>query len=180
MPSTSSEISPIAIPATGAFSGTPAFINPIEEAQALVRLKDEFELTHEEVAQAVGKSRTAVTNLMRLMALDAEVRKLLDEAHDEALEILTRHRDAMERMVEALLERETVGPDEMAEIFADVPKWEHSDDGMRVRFPLDPQPHPATQAAMEEADEEPASTTREVTVKAPSPRTSSRPADAGA
>lgn len=69
-------------------------LNPIEEAQALVRLKDEFELTHEEVAQAVGKSRTAVTNLMRLMALDAEVRKLLEHGdlemgHARALLTLT-------------------------------------------------------------------------------------------
>ncbi len=53
-------------------------LNPIEEAMALKRLQDEFELTHQEVAQAVGKSRTAVTNLLRLIALDAEVKKLLE------------------------------------------------------------------------------------------------------
>jgi len=53
-------------------------LNPIEEAQALLRLKDEFQLTHEQVAQAVSKSRVAVTNLMRLMSLEPEVRKLLE------------------------------------------------------------------------------------------------------
>lgn len=53
-------------------------LNPIEEAMALKRLQDEFELTHQEVAQAVGKSRTAVTNLLRLMTLDGEVKKLLE------------------------------------------------------------------------------------------------------
>jgi len=53
-------------------------LNPIEEAVALKRLQDEFELTHQEVAQAVGKSRTTVTNLLRLMALTEEVKTLLE------------------------------------------------------------------------------------------------------
>lgn len=53
-------------------------LNPIEEAVALKRLQDEFELTHQEVAQAVGKSRTTVTNLLRLIALTDEVKTLLE------------------------------------------------------------------------------------------------------
>jgi ParB family chromosome partitioning protein len=53
-------------------------LNPIEEAVALKRLQDEFELTHAEVAQAVGKSRTTVTNLLRLIALNEEVKTLLE------------------------------------------------------------------------------------------------------
>lgn len=53
-------------------------LNPIEEAMALKRLQDEFELTQSEVAQAVGKSRTTVTNLLRLMALTDEVKTLLE------------------------------------------------------------------------------------------------------
>ena len=53
-------------------------LNPIEEAIALSRLQREFELTQQEVAQAVGKSRTAVTNLLRLMALHPEVKKMLE------------------------------------------------------------------------------------------------------
>lgn len=53
-------------------------LNPMEEAMALKRLQDEFELTHQEVAQAVGKSRTTVTNLLRLIALTDEVKKLLE------------------------------------------------------------------------------------------------------
>jgi ParB family chromosome partitioning protein len=53
-------------------------LNPIEEAMALKRLQDEFELTHQEVAQAVGKSRTTVTNLLRLIALTDEVKMLLE------------------------------------------------------------------------------------------------------
>ena len=52
-------------------------LNPIEEAMALKRLQDEFELTQQEVANAVGKSRAAVTNLMRLMALHADVQNML-------------------------------------------------------------------------------------------------------
>ena len=53
-------------------------LNPIEEAIALSRLQQEFELTQQEVAKAVGKSRTAVTNLLRLMALNPEVKKMLE------------------------------------------------------------------------------------------------------
>ncbi|MFT5420215.1 MAG: ParB family chromosome partitioning protein [Candidatus Endobugula sp.] len=58
-------------------------LNPLEEAVALKRLQDEFELTHQQVADAVGKSRTAVTNLLRLIALDEEVKKLLEHGDIE-------------------------------------------------------------------------------------------------
>ena len=54
-------------------------LNPLEEAVALHRLLDEFGLTHQEIANAVGKSRTTVTNLMRLLELAPEVKALVDE-----------------------------------------------------------------------------------------------------
>ncbi len=53
-------------------------LNPIEEAIALKRLQDEFELTHQEVATAVGKSRTTITNLLRLISLTDDVKVLLE------------------------------------------------------------------------------------------------------
>ncbi len=53
-------------------------LNPIEEAIALQRLLDEFAMTHHEIADAVGKSRTTVTNLLRLLSLTDEVRLLLE------------------------------------------------------------------------------------------------------
>ena len=53
-------------------------LNPMEESLALKRLQDEFELTQQEVADAVGKSRTAVTNLLRLLNLTDEVRTMLE------------------------------------------------------------------------------------------------------
>lgn len=49
-------------------------LNPLEEASALQRLLADFELTHQQVAQAVGKSRTAVSNLLRLLDLNADVK----------------------------------------------------------------------------------------------------------
>ncbi|MDO9139874.1 MAG: ParB/RepB/Spo0J family partition protein [Methylobacter sp.] len=52
-------------------------LNPLEEADALRRLLDEFDMTHQQVADAVGKSRTTVTNLLRLIDLHPEVKKLL-------------------------------------------------------------------------------------------------------
>ena len=53
-------------------------LNPIEEAASLLRLQQEFELTQQEVATAVGKSRSTVANLMRLMTLQDDVRTLLE------------------------------------------------------------------------------------------------------
>ena len=53
-------------------------LNPLEEAIALDRLRIEFELTQQEVAEAVGKSRTTVANLLRLLALNDDVKILLD------------------------------------------------------------------------------------------------------
>ncbi|MGL5030680.1 MAG: ParB/RepB/Spo0J family partition protein [Aeromonas sp.] len=65
-------------------------LNAIEEAVALQRLLSEFELTHQQVAEAVGKSRTTVTNLLRLNQLNDDVKRLvehgdLDMGHARAL-----------------------------------------------------------------------------------------------
>ena len=53
-------------------------LNPIEEAVALQRLIDEFEMTHQQAADAVGRSRVAVSNLLRLLSLSDDVRRLLE------------------------------------------------------------------------------------------------------
>ncbi|TBW56520.1 ParB/RepB/Spo0J family partition protein [Marinobacter halodurans] len=53
-------------------------LNPIEEAFALQRLQDEFGLTQAQVAEAVGKSRTTITNLLRLIGLTEDVRVMLE------------------------------------------------------------------------------------------------------
>ncbi|BDX08698.1 ParB/RepB/Spo0J family partition protein [Planctobacterium marinum] len=58
-------------------------LNAMEEAQALERLILEFELTHQEVAEAVGKSRTTVTNLLRLNNLNDDVKTLLEHGDIE-------------------------------------------------------------------------------------------------
>ncbi|QTF56946.1 ParB/RepB/Spo0J family partition protein [Stutzerimonas frequens] len=52
-------------------------LNPIEEAVALQRLQQEFQLTQQQVADAVGKSRVSVSNLLRLIALPDEIKTLL-------------------------------------------------------------------------------------------------------
>ena len=53
-------------------------LNPLEEARALDRLIREFELTHQEAAEAVGRSRAAVSNLLRLMELSDKVKPMLE------------------------------------------------------------------------------------------------------
>ena len=56
-------------------------LNAIEEAIALQRLIDEFHMTHQEVADAVGKSRASVTNTLRLLKLNPDVRSLVEQGH---------------------------------------------------------------------------------------------------
>lgn len=73
-----------------------ADLNPIEEAKAYQRMIDEFGYLHEEVAASVGKSRTAITNLLRLLKLHARVQDLLidkklSEGHGKILAGLLPH-----------------------------------------------------------------------------------------
>ncbi len=83
-------------------------LNPLEEAQAVRRLVDEFELTHQQAADAIGRSRTAVTNLLRLLELGPETRALvesgeLEMGHARALLALVNSRQQAE--VAALVAR---------------------------------------------------------------------------
>jgi ParB family chromosome partitioning protein len=76
-------------------------LNPLEEARAFERLIGEFGLTHQQVAEAVGRSRAAVTNLLRLIDLAPEVghmveRRELDMGHARALLGLENHRKQLE------------------------------------------------------------------------------------
>ncbi len=70
-------------------------LNPIDQAESLHRLANEFRLTHEQVAKAVGRSRASITNFLRLLELDEEVKELLirreiDMGHARALLALDR------------------------------------------------------------------------------------------
>ena len=76
-------------------------LNPLEEAAALLRLVEEFGLTHQAAAEAVGRSRAAVSNLLRLMELADEVKELLEQrriemGHARALLGLTSRRQQIE------------------------------------------------------------------------------------
>jgi ParB family transcriptional regulator, chromosome partitioning protein len=82
-------------------------LNPLDQAQSLSRLADEFALTHEQVAKAVGRSRASVSNLLRLLELQDDVKRLLatgkiDMGHARALLPLDAKRQlAMARRTEA-------------------------------------------------------------------------------
>ena len=58
-------------------------LNPIEEAAALDRLVREFDMTHERVAKSIGRSRAAVSNLLRLLDLESATRELLESGELE-------------------------------------------------------------------------------------------------
>jgi len=75
-------------------------LNPLEEAQGLQRLVQEFQLTHEQAAQAVGRSRSAATNLLRLLQLAEPVQQMLmagdlDMGHARALLSLSAAQQVM-------------------------------------------------------------------------------------
>ena len=76
-------------------------LNPVEEARALERLIREFEVTHQEAAKAVGRSRAAVSNLLRLLDLSDKVRAMLESrqlemGHGRALLGLTNARQQLD------------------------------------------------------------------------------------
>ncbi len=76
-------------------------LNPLEEARALERLVGEFQMTHQEAAAAVGRSRVAVSNLLRLLELGDEVKELvakreLEMGHARALLALQARKQQIE------------------------------------------------------------------------------------
>ncbi len=103
-------------------------LNPIEEAEGYRNLMDSFSMTQEEAAERVGKSRSAVANALRLLHLDEEVRKLLEQGrlsggHARALLPLSApvqrkaaqaviDDDLSVRQTEALVKRLTAAPKE--------------------------------------------------------------------
>ena len=87
-------------------------LTPLEEADALKRLIDDFDITHQQAADAVGRSRAAVSNLLRLTELPASIKKLLDEGklemgHARCLLTLPEH-DAESLALEAARNHWTV------------------------------------------------------------------------
>jgi len=90
-------------------------LNPLEEANALHRLLNEFGLTHQQIAKAVGKSRTSVTNFLRLLELAEPVKKMLelsqlDMGHAKAilgLKESDQHKAAKQVFDQGLSVRET-------------------------------------------------------------------------
>ena len=87
-------------------------LTPLEEADALKRLIDDFDITHQQAADAVGRSRAAVSNQLRLTELPASIKKLLDEGklemgHARCLLTLPEH-DAESLALEAARNHWTV------------------------------------------------------------------------
>ncbi|MFY8134740.1 MAG: ParB/RepB/Spo0J family partition protein [Aquimonas sp.] len=84
-------------------------LNPLEEALALQRLIDEFQLTHQQTAEAVGRSRAAVSNLLRLLELPEPIRKLVEARRIEmghARALLTLPADKAETLARQAAEEQ--------------------------------------------------------------------------
>jgi cell division protease FtsH len=110
--------------------------NDIERATAIARaMVTEFGMTDALGPQQLG-NRASEPFLGREMGgqrdysdevsaqVDGEVRKLIDNAHDEARQILRQHRKVLDRLADALCERETLDTPDLMEIFGDLPVWE--------------------------------------------------------
>ncbi len=83
-------------------------LNPMEEAYALSRLKEEFDLTHDQVAKAVGKSRSAVTNFLRLTSLAEPVRLMVENTDLEmghARALLSLSADQQKKAADQIVEK---------------------------------------------------------------------------
>ena len=105
-------------------------LNPLEEAVGIQRLIDEFQMTHQAAAEAVGRSRSAASNLLRLLKLPADVQEmlmsnLLDMGHARALltlepaqQILLANKIVMEKLsvreAERLVQRQSESPAKQA------------------------------------------------------------------
>jgi ParB family transcriptional regulator, chromosome partitioning protein len=84
-------------------------LNPVEESLALQRLIDEFGMTHQQVAEAVGKSRATITNLLRLLTLPEEIRALLERSQIEmghARALITLPTDLQIKAAETIVARQ--------------------------------------------------------------------------
>lgn len=126
-----------------------ADLNPLEEAQAYRQLSEEFGLTHSEIADRVGKSRTTITNMLRLLKLPHPIQDMvleseLTEGHARALlplEVLSRMLDVVEqirdkglsvRQTEALVRRLLSEEEEPAE--RQIPERSPYDDHLEEQF----------------------------------------------
>ena len=92
--------------------------------------------------------------------IDAEIRRMVEEAHDEAREIVTKYRDKLDLMVERLLEKESIDKEEVAEILAEVAKQTPSDPTERARL----------RRAQRDADSAPPAEKKRRSRAAPKPR----------
>lgn len=84
-------------------------LNPIEEAVALQRLIDEFGMTHQQAADAVGKNRATISNLLRLLALPDEVKHMLERGQIEmghARTLITLPEEAQLQAAKLIVERQ--------------------------------------------------------------------------
>jgi len=83
-------------------------LNPMEEANALHRLREEFSMTHQEAAEAVGRSRAAVSNLLRLRNLNDDVKRLVENGDIEmghARALLALENEAQSNVADDVVEK---------------------------------------------------------------------------
>lgn len=83
-------------------------LNPIDQAMALQRFHEEFGLSHQEIADTVGKARTTISNLLRLLSLNDEIKQLMQEGQldmGHARAILTLKADAQMKIAQIVIEK---------------------------------------------------------------------------
>jgi ParB family chromosome partitioning protein len=120
-------------------------LNPLEEAQGYKRLTDEFGLTQQQVADAVGKDRSTIANFLRVLSLPAQVRQMLSEGlltlgHARALLALADEQRMLELANEIVARQLSVREVERRVREANEPTQSRGVEQVRSRAPLLPEP----------------------------------------
>ncbi len=120
-------------------------LNAVEEARGYQRLQEEFQLTHQQISEAVGKDRSTVTNLLRLLTLPDTVQTLLEHGqlsigHAKALLALPTHRAISELATEVVAEGLSVRETERRVRTLSTPPPSTTDVPAKSRGPKTPAP----------------------------------------
>lgn len=124
-------------------------LNPLEEAAAFQQLIEDFQLTHDQVAQRIGRSRTAITNTLRLLHLPASIQKLLQRKElsmGHARALLGTPDRALQEALAARVAKEGLSVREVEQLVRDAGEGDH----VAKPRPTSSNPRPAGLLELEE------------------------------
>lgn len=115
-------------------------LNPMEEARAFERLSKEFSLTHVQISETVGKSRTAITNSLRLLTLSEEIKVFLEQGHLDVghAKVLLSLKESQQLQVAKTIIEKGLSVRETERLVAQVQKPQSNSSASNRSKPMDP------------------------------------------